>query len=126
MSRLVWLFKKNQDFENFESELNENIYLKILEKWSKYKKLSEHEKKFIYKNNETKDEYPFRVHKLKYIFDDLEKDIDCVVNEFFPVNDFTMNDLIYDDTTINHFTFDDKLKKETINDILNTGGQNAL
>ena len=74
----------------------------------------------IPKNNETKDEYPFRVHKLKYIFDDdLEKDIDCVVSEFFPVNDFTMNDLIYDGTTINHFTFDDKLKKETINDILN-------
>ena len=81
----------------------------------------------VSKNHETKDEYPFLVHKLKYIFDDgLEKDIDCVVSEFFPVNDFTMNDLIYDGTTINHFTFDDKLKKEIINDILNTGGQNAL
>ena len=40
---------------------------------------------------------------LKYIFD-------CVVSEYFPVNDFTMNDLIYDGTTIN--------------DILNTSGQN--
>ena len=74
----------------------------------------------VSKNHETKDEYPFLVHKLKYIFDDgLEKDIDCVVSEFFPVNDFTMNDLIYDGTNINHFTFDDILKKETINDILN-------
>ena len=33
--------------------------------------------------------------------DGLEKNIDCVVSEFFPVNDFTMNDLIYDGTTIN-------------------------
>ena len=63
----------------------------------------------IPKNHETKDEYHFLVHKLKYIFDDsLKKDIDCVVCEFFPVNDFTMNDLIYD-----------KLKEEIINDILN-------
>ena len=113
----IW-FKKDEDFENFKLELNQNIYSKILEK------LTDSEKKIfnmsISKNDETKTEYPFLVHKLKYIFDDgLEKQIDCVVSEFFPVNDFTMNDLIYDGTNINHFTFDDKLKEETINDILN-------
>lgn len=29
----------------------------------------------------------------------------------------TMNELIYDGITINHCTFDDKLKEKTINDI---------
>ena len=113
----IW-FKTKQDFENFKVEFNQNLYSKILEK------LSDSERKIfllnISKNDEIKNEYPFRVHKLKYIFDNyLEKDIDCVVSEYFPVNDFTMNDLIYDGISINHFTFDDKLKKETINDILN-------
>ena len=64
----------------------------------------------ILKKYEIKDEYRL-IHKLKYIFDN-----SCMVCKIFSVND-----LIYDGTTRNYFTFDDKLKKETINDILNTG-----